>query len=105
MILWAASDQLPEDVGKSGPFGLLLLVLGLIAVAFLVRSMTRHLKRVPASFDPPQEEPGVVVPDTPEELLGDRREQTGDDLLDTLRKAPRAIEPPRDEDRGTGSAG
>jgi hypothetical protein len=100
MMLWAADQQqLPEDVGKSGPFGLLLLVLGLIAVGFLVRSMTRHLKRVPASFDRVQQQPDVVVPDTPEELVRERREQPGEDLLDTLRRAPRAIEPPRDDDR------
>ena len=40
-----------QDFGKSSPVGLLLLILFLIAVAFLVRSMTKHLKRVPASFD------------------------------------------------------
>ena len=102
MLIWAADEQLPDDVGKSGPFGLLLLVLGLIAVGFLVRSMTRHLKRVPVSFEPADERSDVVVPDTPEELL---REEKGDDLLDTLRRAPRAIEPPRDEERGSGSAG
>ena len=103
MLIWAADEQLPDDVGKSGPFGLLLLVLGLIAVGFLVRSMTRHLKWVPASFEPADERSdGVVVPDTPEELL---QEEKGDDLLDTLRRAPRAIEPPRDEERGPGSAG
>jgi hypothetical protein len=39
------------DFGKSSPVGLLILILFLIAVAFLVRSMTKHLKRVPASFD------------------------------------------------------
>ena len=46
-----------EDFGKSSPVGFLVLILFLIAVAFLVRSMTKHLKRVPASFDdPPAEE-------------------------------------------------
>lgn len=40
-----------EDFGKSSPTGLLVLLLFFIAVAFLVRSMTKHLKRVPASFD------------------------------------------------------
>lgn len=39
-----------EDFGKSTPLGLLLLVLFLIAVAFLIRSMSKHLKRVPQSF-------------------------------------------------------
>jgi hypothetical protein len=45
-----------EDFGKSSPVGLLVLLLFFIAVAFLVRSMTKHLKRVPASFDPPETE-------------------------------------------------
>ena len=40
-----------EDFGKSSPVGLLLLVLFAIAVAFLIRSMTKHLKKVPVEFD------------------------------------------------------
>ncbi|MDV6011520.1 hypothetical protein [Haloechinothrix sp. LS1_15] len=40
-----------EDFGKSSPVGLLLLLLFLIAVGLLVRSMNRHLGRVPGSFD------------------------------------------------------
>ncbi|TVT50550.1 hypothetical protein FNH05_15850 [Amycolatopsis rhizosphaerae] len=40
-----------EDFGKSSPVGFLLLLIFLVAVAFLVRSMTKHLKRIPASFD------------------------------------------------------
>ncbi|WP_443216967.1 hypothetical protein [Saccharothrix sp. ALI-22-I] len=42
-----------EDFGKSSPLGLLILVLFFIAVFFLVRSMNKHLKKVPASFDKP----------------------------------------------------
>jgi hypothetical protein len=98
-VLAAAGDQLPEDVGKAGPLGLLLIVLLLIAVALLVRSMSKHLKRLPRSFDP---EDRVEVPDDAAELF-DR--PPGEDLLDTLRKAPRAIEPPRREDRPDGSVG
>src|SRR3954464_75187 len=98
-VLAAAGDQLPEDVGKSGPFGLLLTLLLLTAVIFLVRSMSQHLKRVPPSFDPADRV--EEIPDTPAELLEPR---TGDDVLDTLRKAPRALEPPRrpDDDRPDG---
>lgn len=40
-----------EDFGKSSPVGLVLLILFGIAVAFLIRSMTKHLKKVPASFE------------------------------------------------------
>src|SRR5881398_2685610 len=91
-LVLAADDQLPEDVGKAGPIGLLIIVLLLIVTAFLVKSMSRHLKRVPRSFD---DEPRVVIPDDAAELFEERPEP-GEDLLDTLRRAPRAIEPPRD---------
>jgi hypothetical protein len=103
-VLAAAGDQLPEDVGKSGPLGLLLTVLLLIAVVFLVRSMSKHLKRLPASFEAP--DPRDVVPDTPAELM-EPGPEPGEELLDTLRRAPRAIEPPRTDGRpdGPGSRG
>ena len=96
-LLAKAGEQLPEDVGKSGPFGLLLTLLLLIAVFFLVRSMSRHLKRVPPSFDPADRVD--EVPDTPAELFDPK--PGGEQVLDELRKAPRAIESPRraDDDR------
>jgi hypothetical protein len=84
------------DVGTMGPFGLLLIVLLLIAVAFLVKSMGTHLKRVPRSFDP---EGDIQIPDDAAELFEPQR-PAGEDLLDQLRRAPRAIEPPRRKDGG-----
>jgi len=38
------------DFGKASPLGLLVVVLLLIGVFALVRSMNRHLKRVPEEF-------------------------------------------------------
>ena len=55
--------------------------------------MSRHLKRVPRSFDEPEDR--VEIPDTPAELL--ESPAPGEELLDTLRRAPRAIEPPRSD--------
>jgi hypothetical protein len=95
-VLAAAQDQ-PDDVGKAGPLGLLLIVLLLIAVALLVRSMTTHLKRLPPSFDPADRLP--EIPDDASELV-DPGPQPGEQLLDSLRRAPRAIEPPRNADDG-----
>jgi hypothetical protein len=46
------------EFGSAGPVALIVLVVLLVAVAFLIRSMTRHLKRVPASFDPPESPEG-----------------------------------------------
>lgn len=40
-----------EDFGKSSPVGLVLLIIFFIAVAFLVRSMTKHLRKLPTHFD------------------------------------------------------
>lgn len=79
-----------QDVGTAGPLGLLFVVVLLIAVCLLVRSMSKHLKRLPASFDPADR-----VPDTPAELIDPPARDPGEELLDVLRRAPRAIEPPR----------
>ena len=61
------ADEAPHnsgpDFGKAGPFGLLVVVLLLIAVLFLVRSMNRHLKKLPESFDPRHPEPDQAVDD------------------------------------------
>ncbi|HET9255130.1 MAG TPA: hypothetical protein VFO16_08000 [Pseudonocardiaceae bacterium] len=40
-----------EDFGKAAPTALVVLLLFFIAVALLVRSMNKHLRRVPKSFD------------------------------------------------------
>jgi hypothetical protein len=99
-VLAAAGDQLPEDVGKAGPLGLLLILLLLIAAILLVRSMGRHLRRIPPSFDPADDDV-IEVPDTPAELFAEEpAREPGQELLDTLRRAPRAIEPPRDDAGG-----
>jgi hypothetical protein len=52
-----------EDFGKSSPVGFVVLLLFFIAVIFLVRSMNKHLRRVPESFDDPAPQPDKK-PDT-----------------------------------------
>ena len=39
------------DFGKASPFGLLVVVLLLIGTFLLVRSMNKHLRKLPESFD------------------------------------------------------
>jgi hypothetical protein len=55
MIAGLLADEAPKDTGpdfgKASPFGLLIVVLLLIGTFLLVRSMNRHLKRLPKSFD------------------------------------------------------
>lgn len=64
-----------DDIGKASPIGLVVLVLFFIAGIFLMRSMTKHIKKVPQSFeDTPSE-------DTPskEQADRDRSESTNGD--------------------------
>lgn len=73
MIAGLLADEAPKDTGpdfgKASPFGLLVVVLLLIGTFLLVRSMNRHLNRLPESFDRENPEPeqagddGTVEPD------------------------------------------
>jgi Na+-transporting methylmalonyl-CoA/oxaloacetate decarboxylase gamma subunit len=71
-----------EDFGKSSPVGLLVLILFLIAVVFLVRSMSKHLKKVPETFDTSEqadEQSGEPAKDPePAETAGDEAEKQPD---------------------------
>jgi hypothetical protein len=40
-----------EDFGKAAPTALVVLLLLFLAAALLVRSMNKHLRRLPESFD------------------------------------------------------
>lgn len=51
LLTACGTDASEADEGKASPVGLVVLVLFLIAVVLLVRSMTKHLRRVPESFE------------------------------------------------------
>jgi hypothetical protein len=67
-----AQDEAPPpgegpEFGKASPTALVVIVLLGIVTVFLIRSMTKHLRRVPASFDdPPAEAPSVTAPAEPD---------------------------------------
>ncbi|MEO7288402.1 MAG: hypothetical protein ABI140_15885 [Jatrophihabitantaceae bacterium] len=42
-----------SDTGKGSPIGFFVVLVLVIAVYFLYRSLSRHIKRVPAEFPPP----------------------------------------------------
>ncbi len=39
------------EFGKAGPIGLVIVLLLLIGVILLIRSMNRHMRKLPATFD------------------------------------------------------
>ena len=49
-----APRQTGPDFGKASPIGLIIVILLLISVFVLVWSMNKHLKRLPKSFDDPE---------------------------------------------------
>ena len=71
------------DFGKASPFGLLVIVLLLIGTFLLVRSMNRHLAKLPESFDPDNPrrdqaaDEGTVGVDLPADRNGSAHEPDG----------------------------
>lgn len=60
---WAAAVLAAEpEQAEAGPTALLVVVLLAIGIAFLARSMVKHLRRVPPSFDPPPDNPPPYDP-------------------------------------------
>jgi hypothetical protein len=49
----AAGAVAGPESAKAGPLGLLVILLLGVATYLLIRSMNRHLRKVPLSFDPP----------------------------------------------------
>lgn len=51
----AQQDPPPNapEFGGSSPIGLVVIILLFIAMGFLIRSMNKHLRKVPASFEEP----------------------------------------------------
>lgn len=48
-----------EEFGKTSPIALVVVLLLGLATVLLIRSMTKRLRNVPASFDPPEEPPAT----------------------------------------------
>ncbi|WP_369803628.1 hypothetical protein [Mycobacterium sp. NAZ190054] len=70
--------QTGPDFGKASPFGLIIVVLLLIAVFFLVWSMNRHLRKLPKSFGDDGDQPagdGSADPDLTTENPADGTER------------------------------
>jgi hypothetical protein len=52
-----------DEFGKASPVGLVVVILLFLATILLVRSMNKHLRKVPASFDKRAVTPDSEAPD------------------------------------------
>ena len=64
-MLVRAQDQTPPpdkgpEFGKASPVALVVILLLALVTVFLIRSMTKRIRRLPASFDEPAEKDGGV---------------------------------------------
>ena len=78
-----------EEFGKASPIGLVVLVLLFLATVLLVRSMNKQLRKVPASFDEPDDTPSDPAPPSPP------------DAAATPSAAPRGGDEPGNTSRGS----
>jgi hypothetical protein len=56
---WLAQDPPPPaqgpEFGHSSPIALVVTLVLLVALVFLIRSMNRHLRKLPKSFEPEEQ--------------------------------------------------
>jgi len=60
-VLVPAQDPEPppgkgEEFGKASPVAAVVILLLAVATALLIRNMTKRIKRLPESFDPPEKD-------------------------------------------------
>ncbi len=61
----AAAVLAAAEPGKAGPLALLIVGLLAVATVLLYRSMTKQLRKVPRTFDPPPEDRTADPPSRP----------------------------------------
>jgi hypothetical protein len=65
LLLASAAPAAPATDGGGGeasPIALVLVLILLVALIFLIRSMNKHLRKIPASFSEPEEPAGTDPP-------------------------------------------
>ena len=87
VVVVAQNREVPpgkgDEFGKASPVGLVVIVLLFLATILLIRSMNKHLRKVPASFDKSAE-----TPESPE--------AGADEVAATPTSGARAVDDPAD---------
>jgi hypothetical protein len=92
----APGTERGEEFGKTSPIALVVILLLGVATALLIRSMTKRLRNVPASFDPPAEGTGDDRPEQDGAPDGEGRSAAGHGGTDRA-------DPPGGRPPGTGA--
>ncbi|BCK53339.1 hypothetical protein [Nocardia wallacei] len=57
LLAQPATNPTGPEFGKASPLGLVIVLLLLAGTVLLIRSMNKHIKRLPAEFSPEHPEP------------------------------------------------
>ncbi|MFD6399399.1 hypothetical protein [Nocardia sp. NPDC060249] len=63
MLVYLAQQPTGPEFGKASPLGLLVVLILLAGTVLLVRSMNKHLKGLPETFEPEHPEPDQQADD------------------------------------------
>ncbi|MEU4454856.1 hypothetical protein AB0F44_26240 [Nocardioides sp. NPDC023903] len=63
MLVYLAQQPTGPEFGKASPLGLLVILILLAGTVLLVRSMNKHLKGLPETFEPEHPEPDQQADD------------------------------------------
>ncbi|WP_446226313.1 hypothetical protein ACTWPB_12150 [Nocardia sp. IBHARD005] len=63
MLVYLAQQPTGPEFGKASPLGLLVILILLAGTVLLVRSMNKHLKGLPETFEPEHPEPDQAADD------------------------------------------
>ncbi|WP_024800070.1 hypothetical protein [Nocardia sp. BMG51109] len=67
------------EFGKASPLGLVIILILLAGTVLLIRSMNKHIKRLPAEFSPDHPEPDQAADDgTDHGAVADEHESPAD---------------------------
>jgi len=89
----APGSERGEEFGKTSPIALVVILLLGLATALLIRSMTKRLRNVPASFDPPEEQAASDRADQDDATDGEGRSRAGQNGTDRTERPPGAGSP------------
>ncbi|MFI5778033.1 hypothetical protein [Nocardia sp. NPDC051570] len=56
-LLAQSTNPTGPEFGKASPLGLVIILILLVGTVLLIRSMNKHIKRLPAEFSPEHPEP------------------------------------------------
>ncbi|MET7773478.1 hypothetical protein [Nocardia sp. NPDC005366] len=84
LMLLAQTPGTPTgpEFGKASPLGLVIVLILLVGTVLLVRSMNRHLKNLPPTFEPEHPEPDQEADEGTEPGIALRAEHESDDHAD-----------------------